>query len=103
MSIEDKSFKPNGYMPKSFGDAMLLVTFIVSGLIWGIKLEITAYYQRAELAELKELIAVGILPRADERMKDLEREVLRVHADFNAFRRYHDENFIPARQLEPRQ
>ena len=100
--VEDRSLKPNGYKPKSFGDVALIVTFIVSGLVWGIKLEMDIRDSRDHTAAISKAIAVGVLPRAEERIRTLERDLMRLESEFRAFKRYHDENFVPARALEPR-
>ena len=100
--MEDHSLKPNGLKPKSFGDVALIITFIVSGLVWGIKLEMDIRDSREDTVAISRAIAAGVLPRAEERIRTLERDLLRLEAEFKAFKRYHDENFIPARALEPR-
>jgi hypothetical protein len=98
----EHDYKPNGYRPKSFGDVILLITFIISGLVWGIKLEVDIRDDREETARVARAISAGVLPRADERLRSLERDLMKLESEFRAFERYHDENFVPARALEPR-
>ena len=98
----DHTIKPNGYKPKSFGDVALIVTFIVSGLVWGIKLEMDIRDDRLRTESLARSVSPGILPRAEERVRTLERDLTQLEAEYRTFKRWHDENFVPARALEPR-
>ncbi len=87
-SIE-KTFKPNGFAIRSWGDilavlsiAILLIAFIQ----WNLKIESELNVLRdgtardvasirADIGEIKAQIGTGILPRAEERLESLNRRV----------------------------
>lgn len=57
---------------------------------------------QSDLDEIKRLLNRGILPRAEERITNLEKHHTELEREFDDFVRYHNENFVPARHLEPR-
>ncbi len=75
----------NGFTFRSWSDVasfILIITFIVSGLVWGMKLEsrydtqderIKALQLRS--ASLRAAVDKGILPRAEERIDAIERRL----------------------------
>jgi hypothetical protein len=68
----------NGFSIRSWSDlssVILFVSFIVSGLVWGMKLEERQDIIREELLEIRAEIGRGILPRADERIIELQRRI----------------------------
>lgn len=74
----DKSLKPNGFAIKSWGDVIAVVSMaglIIGVLTWGLKLEGEINALRDTQANLLRQVGNGILPRAEERIKYLEREV----------------------------
>lgn len=85
--VMEHSIKPNGFKPRSWGDIGVIATILamlLSCVAWGLKLEWDGEVRAAEhrqqikalddeLDALKLIIARGILPRADERIKAIER------------------------------
>jgi hypothetical protein len=101
----DHSTKLNGYKPRSWGDLAaiaLLMTMLLSTVAWGLKLESELNSVRDRVGNLRAEVGQGILPRAEERIQDLEREHTELSAEFDAFVQWHRDNFVPARNLEPR-
>lgn len=68
----------NGFKITSWSDLtslILVVTFIMSGLIWGMKLESRYDDMEDDLDQLQRQVGTGILPRAEERVRNLERRL----------------------------
>ncbi len=75
----------NGFRLRSWSDLsslLLIITFIISGLVWGMKLE--ARYDKLEtnqqiiiqrLGSHQGRLDVGILPRAEERIDSIEKRL----------------------------
>jgi hypothetical protein len=79
--MEDKSAKLNGFKPRSYGDIVAvatILTLLVSVVAWGLKLEGELNDVRGEVMELKGQVGNGILPRAEERIRSLERRIGRL-------------------------
>ena len=76
--MEDKTAKLNGYKPRSYGDIVAvatLLTLFISCVAWGLKLEGELNAVRDKVFVLESKVGNGILPRAEERIKHLERDV----------------------------
>ena len=73
----------NGYKPRSFGDVLLAATFIISGLVWGIKLEINQDAMERDIQRVEVEVAKGVLPRADERLRAIEARLIELGDDFD--------------------
>ena len=94
--VESKQAKTNGFALRSLHDVALLVsilapilTVLVGVILWGLKLEDELNTERLRIdqanrniAELRQRIAPGILPRAEERIRALE-SALDKHEDNN--------------------
>lgn len=79
--------KKNGFAIRTWSDIgvlVLLITFILSGLIWGMKLEGRYDKLQEQYKELARQVGNGILPRAEERIRNLEREEQRLRAEIIA-------------------
>lgn len=86
--MEDNSASLNGFKPRSYGDLVAVATILamlVSCVAWGLKLEGELNTVRDEVMSLKGQVGNGILPRAEERIKAMERRVdnLEEQADEN--------------------
>jgi len=93
----DASPKLNGYKPRSYGDIAALAVSIaslgvlfMSAVLWMLKLEARLEIVGASLneqsnyiTELKSQISRGILPRAEERINQLQRRVIELGDDFD--------------------
>ena len=76
--MEDSSARLNGFKPRSYGDLVAiaaLLTMFVSAVAWGLKLEGELNAVRDEVFTLKGQVGNGILPRAEERIRSMERRV----------------------------
>lgn len=51
---------------------LILLMMLVSGLTWGLKLDFAIADLSREMVELKSKTSLGVLPRADERLRNLE-------------------------------
>lgn len=74
----------NGFSIKSWSDLtslILVLTFILSGLVWGMKLEGRYDDMEDDLDALQRQVGTGILPRAEERVRALERRVGNIEAE----------------------
>jgi len=80
MSPPDKNIAP-----RTFGDAVLIVTFVVSGIIWGLKLEVSNAHQADRITKIEAAIGRGLLPLAEERLRVTERELLNLEMEFRQF------------------
>ena len=71
----------NGFRPRTWSDLIAIATIItlfVSVVAWGLKLEGELNQVRNELSDVKRQVGNGILPRAEERIRNLEREIERM-------------------------
>ena len=76
--MEDKSAGLNGYRVRSYGDLVAVATLLamlMSVVVWGLKLEGELNDVRNDVMEVKARVGQGILPRAEERIRRLEREL----------------------------
>jgi len=76
--------KLNGYRARTYGDVVAVATLLamlVSVVAWGLKLEGELNVVRGEVLTLKGQVGNGILPRAEERVRALERRVTDVEND----------------------
>ncbi len=80
--MEDNSVKLNGYKARSYGDLVAVATLLamlISVVAWGLKLEGELNGVRdthnARLANLEARVSNGILPRAEERIRDHDDEI----------------------------
>ena len=74
----EHSIKPNGFKPKSYGDLVAiasLMAMFMSVVMWGLKLEARNDFLHEQISEIKVQISNGILPRAEERLHDVEDDV----------------------------
>jgi hypothetical protein len=68
----------NGFSIKSWSDlgsVLLLITFIVSGLAWGLKLEDRLDNIMEDVVTIRLELSPGVLPRAEERIAGLLRRI----------------------------
>ena len=86
----DKTTHLNGYKPKTFGDLLLSSGFILSGLVWGMKLESDNnrlmddnIRLHQSISDLRVQVAVGILPRAEVRINYVEERLKELGDDFD--------------------
>ena len=73
-----RTAKLNGYRPRSYGDLVAVATLLamlVSVVAWGLKLEGELNQVRNDLAEVQGQVGNGILPRAEERIESLRRDL----------------------------
>lgn len=101
----EHSAKLNGYRPRSWGDVAaiaLLITMLMSTVAWGLKLEGELNAVRDRVNDMGVEVGRGILPRAEERLENMERQHSELEAELDAFIQWHRDNFVPARNLEPR-
>ncbi len=76
--MEDRSAGLNGYKIRSYGDLVAVATLLalfVGVLAWGLKLEARLDVVRDEMMRMNRAIAPGVLPRAEERIDSLQREL----------------------------
>ena len=74
----EASGKLNGFKPRSYGDIVAvaaLLTMFISVVAWGLKLEGELNQVRNQVMILTAQVSRGILPRAEERIRALEREL----------------------------
>lgn len=78
----EKSAHLNGYRPRSYGDLVAVATLLamlVSVVAWGLKLEGELNEVRSNyanrIAVLEAKVGNGILPRAEERIESLRRDL----------------------------
>lgn len=70
--------KLNGYKPRSFGDIVAIATLLamlLSVVAWGLKLEGELNALRDQVVANQEKLGNGILPRAEERIESLRRDL----------------------------
>lgn len=82
--MTDHSGMTNGFTIKSWSDLtslILVLTFILSGLIWGMKLEGRYDDMEDDLDQVQRQVGTGILPRAEERVRNLERRMTDVEEE----------------------
>jgi len=82
--------KLNGYRPRSYGDLVaiaVLISMLVSVVAWGLKLEEELNTVRNELFQIRMQVGNGILPRSEERINVLFKEVDELHEDFDDHRK----------------
>lgn len=78
--------KKSGFAIRSWADIgvlVLLITFIIAGLTWGMKLE--SRYDKLDQAyiELARQVGNGILPRAEERIRNIESQLTDIEDDID--------------------
>ena len=74
----DQTAKLNGYKPRSYGDLVAVATLLamlVSVVAWGLKLEDELNQVRDRVTMVQSQVGQGILPRAEERIESLRRDV----------------------------
>lgn len=74
----EQSAKLNGFKPRSYGDIVAiasLLTMLVAVIAWGLKLEDELNQVRDRLVVVQGQVGQGILPRAEERILSLRRDV----------------------------
>lgn len=74
----ESSPKLNGYRPRSYGDLVAVATLLamlLSVVGWGLKLEAELNQVRDDLMQARAQIGQGILPRAEERIEGLRRDL----------------------------
>jgi hypothetical protein len=79
--LEDKSTHLNGYKIKSYGDLLAVATLLalfVGCLSWGLKLESELNSLRDDVSGLTKQVGTGILPRAEERIRNMEKEIAEI-------------------------
>ena len=85
----EKTGQLNGFKPRSYGDLVAIASILamfMSVVLWGLKLEARNDHLREEVMEIKSRIGNGILPRAEERIRGLERRVDIVERHLNEAR-----------------
>lgn len=81
----------NGYRPRSYGDLVAVATLLamlVSVVGWGLKLEGELNDVRNDLIRVQSQVGQGILPRAEERIESLRRDLTYLANEFEK----HDES-----------
>lgn len=79
--MEDNSAKLNGFKVRSWGDLVAVATLLamfMAAVLWGLKLESELNVLRNDVVEVQARVGHGILPRAEERIRNLEREHARL-------------------------
>ena len=87
----ENSAKLNGYRPRSYGDLVAVATLLamlVSVVAWGLKLEGELNEVRNQLMRTQSQVGEGILPRAEERIESLRRDLAYLADEFKE----HEEN-----------
>ena len=88
--MEDHSTKLNGYRPRSYGDLVAVATLLamlVSVVAWGLKLEGELNGVRDDVSELKTRVGNGILPRSEERIRELQHDIQELEEDIKELQR----------------
>ena len=78
--------KLNGYRPRSYGDLVAVATLLamlVSVVAWGLKLEGELNEVRNQLMRVQAQVGEGILPRAEERIESLRRDIADLSKDLS--------------------
>ena len=78
MPPERKSNEKNGYRIRGWSDVVAvagLLSLLLGVIAWGLKLEGELNEVRNDVTELREQVGNGILPRAEERIEHLEKEL----------------------------
>ena len=81
----------NGYRPRSYGDLVAVATLLamlVSVVGWGLKLEGELNDVRNDLVRVQGQVGHGILPRAEERIESLRRDLTYLAKEYEK----HDED-----------
>lgn len=76
--MEDKSAALNGYKIRSYGDLVAVATLLamlLATVAWGLKLESRLDVVRDDLIMINRQLGTGILPRAEERIEAVNREL----------------------------
>ena len=87
--MEDKTAALNGYKVRSYGDLLAvasLCTMLLAVVAWGLKLEARLDVVRDDLMHLNRQVGTGILPRAEERIEALNRELLDIRREMEEHR-----------------
>ena len=82
----EKTGQLNGFKPRSYGDVVAiaaLTSMFLSVVMWGLKLEAKLEVVQKEVAVLQAQVGNGILPRAEERVNQLQRRVNELGDDFD--------------------
>ena len=68
----------NGFKPRSYGDVIAVATLLamfMSVVTWGLKLEGEVDLLREQLSQTRSQVGNGILPRAEERIDAMQKEI----------------------------
>ena len=82
----EKTGQLNGFKPRSYGDIVAIASLLamfMSVVAWGLKLEGRHDHLREEIMSIRAQIGNGILPRAEERINQLQRRVNELGDDFD--------------------
>jgi hypothetical protein len=82
----EKTGQLNGFKPKSYGDIVAIASLFamfMSVVAWGLKLEERNDQLREDIVSIRSQIGNGILPRAEERINQLQRRVDELGDDFD--------------------
>jgi len=89
----EKKAALNGFKPRSYGDLVAIASLLamfMSVVAWGLKLESRNDHLRDEIISIRTQIGSGILPRAEERINQLQRRVDELGDDFDEHDQRHD-------------
>ena len=90
--MEDKTARLNGYKPRSYGDIVAiatLLTLFISCVAWGLKLESELNSVRDKVYGLEAKVGNGILPRAEERIKNIDSKLKDLSEEIRDHERNH--------------
>ena len=90
--MEDKTARLNGYKPRSYGDIVAiatLLTLFISCVAWGLKLESELNAVRDKVYGLESKVGNGILPRAEERIKNIDSKLKDISEEIRDHERNH--------------
>ena len=88
----ERTSKLNGYRPRSYGDLVAVATLLamlVSVVAWGLKLEGELNQVRNQLMRTQTQVGQGILPRAEERIESLRRDLSYLATEFEKHEESH--------------
>ena len=77
----EKKAALNGFKPRSYGDLVAIATLLalfMSCVAWGLKLEARIDDVHEHMMRINGQVGNGILPRAEERIKNIERRLQRL-------------------------